>query len=420
MHLLLLLAACTPKPTDGNTVEAGTGDSADTSTDTGTDTGAESEVDTGTETGIETGDDTSTDTSTDTSPDPDDGELRGVWVDRWTYSSADDVREEMTNIASAGFNTVFFQVRGNADAYYASAFEPWASRLSGRLGQDPGWDPLAVAVAEGHARGLAVHAYINAFPLWAGTTLPTESTPRHALLEHPDWLMADGSGTPMALNDSYVWMSPGNPAVRERLADVAEDIADHYDVDGIHLDLVRYPGADYSHDATSEALYDGSGWEDWQRAQVVEAIRGVHARVGIPVTAAVWGVYTNDWDWSGVSQGYTDYYQDSRAFLSEGVLDATLPMVYWPVTDTPGDRLDFSTLVADHVAHASGRYVFAGISAELGEADVNRCIQSARDNGARGVVIFDYDLMNDAGWLQNLKTTAFGTPTTLPTYPWRH
>ena len=74
--------------------------------------------------------------------------------------------------ANANFNAIFFQVRGNADAYYASQLEPWASRPSGTLGQDPGWDPLAVAIAEGHARGLEVHAWINVFPSWLGETAP--------------------------------------------------------------------------------------------------------------------------------------------------------------------------------------------------------------------------------------------------------
>jgi uncharacterized lipoprotein YddW (UPF0748 family) len=174
------------------------------------------------------------------------------------------------------------------------------------------------------------------------------------------------------------------------------------------------------------ARYDGSGWEDWQRAQVVEAVRGVHDVSDVPVTAAVWGVYTNDWGWSSVSQGYSDYYQDSRAFVAEGVLDANAPMVYWPVTDTPGERLDFATLVADHVAHSSGRYVFAGISAELApgdpagsQAEALRCVEAARANGARGVVVFDYGLMDEGGWLESFGEAAFSTSTTLPTYPWR-
>lgn len=363
-------------------------------------------------------DDSATGTDTDTAP-PLPEELRGVWVDRWTFSDADDVARIMEGAASAGFNTVFFQIRGNADAYYRSTLEPWASRLSGALGQDPGWDPLAEAVTQGHLRGLEVHAYVNAFPFWAGTTPPVESVPRHALLAHPEWLVADGSGTPMALNSGYVWMSPGNPEVRQRLADVVEEIVAQYDVDGVHLDLIRYPGADYSHDAVSEALFPGGDWEGWQREQVVEAVRGVYAVSPVPVTAAVWGVYTNDWGWSSVSEGRDDYYQDSRAFLSEGVMDATIPMIYWPVTDVPGDRLDFATLIADHLTHTSGRHLYAGIDASLGKDDVLRCIEAARAAGSPGVVIFDYGLMEDGGWLQDLAAEAFSAPAAIPTYPWR-
>jgi uncharacterized lipoprotein YddW (UPF0748 family) len=122
-----------------------------------------------------------------------------------------------------------------------------------------------------------------------------------------------------------------------------------------------------------------------------------------------------------VSQGRDDYYQDSRAFLSEGALDANVPMIYWPVTSTPGDRLDFATLAADHVAHASGRYVYAGISADMdgGYADILACIQAARTAGARGVVIFDYELLLDDGNLFPLATDAFADPTDPPRYDWR-
>ncbi len=389
---MLLLLGCLMETPDGSLREAKTPDTRDTSGDT--DSGGDL---------------------------PDDGELRGVWVDRWTFSSADDVRAIMQNAAAAGFNTVFFQIRGNADAYYQSSHEPWAKGLTGTLGRDPGWDPLAVAVEEGHAQGLEVHAYLNAFPFWAGTTPPAESTPPHAYLAHPEWLVADENGTPMALNSSYVWMSPGNTEVQERLADVVRDITNRYDVDGIHLDLVRYPGASYSHDDASEARYDGSGWEDWQRAQVVEAVAGVYAVSPVPVTAATWGVYENTWGWSSVSEGRDDYYQDSRAMMSEGVLDANIPMIYWPVTATPGDRLDFATLVADHVAHASGRHVYAGITAEMdgGEADVLACIDAARANGARGVVIFDYQLLYDQGYLLSLASGPFAEPKAPPRYDWR-
>ena len=362
--------------------------------------------------------DTDSDSDTDTGLPPDNGELRGLWVDRWTYSSATDVEEIMDKSAAAGFNAIYFQVRGTADAYYRSAYEPWASRLSGTLGQDPGWDPLAVAVERGHANGMQVHAYINAFPFWSGSTAPTESTPRHAYLAHPDWLVADDSGTPMALNSSYVWMSPGNPEVRQRLADVSADIADHYDVDGIHLDLVRYPGSQYSYDAVSRAAWDGSDYDDWQRARVVESVQGVHDVVDIPVTAAVWGIYADLWGWNS-SEGNGDYYQDSYAFLQQGATDANMPMIYWEVQDNIGDYTDFTTLVREFVANQHGRHIYAGLNTELGLDAVLECTESARSNGARGVVLFDYGVMADGGWLDDYGAAVFSEPKAPPRMDWR-
>ncbi|MCA9993477.1 MAG: hypothetical protein KDE29_20985, partial [Anaerolineales bacterium] len=82
-------------------------------------------------------------------------ELRGLWVTRfdWTsYGSPADpakIDEIVSNAAAAGFNAIFFQVRGAGDAYYTPGREPWAQRVSGgTLGQppDPLWDPLAYFV----------------------------------------------------------------------------------------------------------------------------------------------------------------------------------------------------------------------------------------------------------------------------------
>ena len=349
-------------------------------------------------------------------------ELRGIWITRWTYTSAADVEAILADVAAAGFNTVFFQVRGTFDAFYASTLEPWSDLLTGTLGQDPGWDPLAVAVEAGHTQGLEVHAYLNVFPLWRGSTPPAESTPRHAYLEAPAWLVAGGDGVPMALNPSYVFASPGNLGVQQRVAEVAAEVAARYAVDGIHLDYIRYPGAAYSRDAVSEARFvsegEGLSWEDWQREQVKATVAGVSDRVAVPVTAAVWGVYEDRWGWSGVSEGNLDLYQDSRAFLAEGLLDATVPMLYWPVAEVPGSRLDFRALVADHTQNNGGRFVYAGLGGEaVSTNEALECVRVAREEGAAGVVLFDYTLFAED--LHRFRDEVFQTPAVPPAYPWR-
>ncbi len=354
--------------------------------------------------------------------DPPNEELRGIWITRWSWDSPDEIEAMMADIAASGFNTVFFQVRGEFDAYYASGVEPWAERLTGVLGRDPGWDPLQTAIEAGHAQGLAVHAYMNTFPFWRGSEPPGDATPQHAYRVHPQWVVADESGTPMALNSSYVFASPGNPSVRAHVEAVAADIADNYEVDGIHLDYIRYPGPQYSHDATSVARYDalGGGQDrgDWQRDQVVDTVFRVREAVDVPVTAAVWGIHTNEWGWSGVSQGNVDFYQDSFAMLDQGALDGSIPMIYWPVGETEGDRLDFRVLVREHVAHRGARHVYAGMGGEnVTLEQVEACIAVAREEGAQGVVLFDYSLF--ATDLIRLRESVFEEDAIPPEMQWR-
>lgn len=348
-------------------------------------------------------------------------ELRGIWLTRWSWNTPDDLRRILTEIKTAGFNTVYFQVRGSFDAFYPSEIEPWAARLTGTLGGDPGWDPLETAVKEAHRIGLELHAYLNVFPLWkSGATFPPATDPPHAIRTHPGWEVQDSGGNSvLSAEQPYHFASPGNPEVRLRVAQVAADIDARYAVDGIHLDYVRYPHKSTSHDpvSTFRAAQAGGDWGDWQRDQVLATVAGVSAQVRVPVSAAVWGVNENRWGWSGVSQGKHDFYQDSHAFLQRGVLDAIAPMIYWPVTHPGGQRLDFATIIRDHVAHAGGRHVYAGISAALNYGQIVECIAAARTAGAQGVVLFDYSQLQPH--LAALRRDVFAREAAVPRMAWR-
>src|SRR5262249_50360650 len=122
-------------------------------------------------------------------------------------------------------------VRPAADALYASSLEPWAAWLTGTQGRDPGYDPLAFAVAEAHARGLQLHAWIN--PFRAGNTADTASlAATHVYKARRDLVRIYGSN---------LWMDPGDPETHERSIRAIRDITSRYDVDGIHADDYFYP-----------------------------------------------------------------------------------------------------------------------------------------------------------------------------------
>jgi len=115
-------------------------------------------------------------------------EVRAVWLTTvlgldWPKSTNPQEQkrslvETVDRLAKARFNTIYFQVRSRADAMYRSEFEPWSQQLTGTLGLDPGYDPLALIIEEAHARGMEIHAWFNAFFVRSGKAPPPPSVPR--------------------------------------------------------------------------------------------------------------------------------------------------------------------------------------------------------------------------------------------------
>jgi len=162
-------------------------------------------------------------------------EFRAVWVVTWDHISPDrtaeenkaQVRKVLDDVRNANMNAVLWQCRQGGTAYYNSSYEPWGYYAGSTY---PGYDPLAYAIEEGHKRGIEVHAYFNVFN--------TSSTvPGSPAGDNPDWVCRDQSGIPMSASIS---LSPGLDTVRAYTINVAMEIVRNYDIDGLHLDYVRW------------------------------------------------------------------------------------------------------------------------------------------------------------------------------------
>lgn len=341
-------------------------------------------------------------------------EARGVWMSRFEYANErtrenpelakQRIREVFEKARKARFNMILFQVRGNADAFYKSSFEPWGEMLSGMLGQDPGWDPLQFAIEEAHRLGLELHAWMNTFPVWRGPNSPGETKPRAILLEHPEWLVCDKDGVPMRVdppNNDYLWASPGIPAVRNHVLNVVKEIVSNYDVDGVHFDYIRYPEGSstkgYSHDSVSVARFNSTesnpyrlSWEHWQRDQVNQFVFDAYHAVNemkpwVKMSASVIGKYMGP-GWSS----YYIVYQDPRRWMELGKIDFIVPMVYWERTHPTHPFVPLITQWHDRVAY--DRLIVPGLSAGLqrkyGWDELSEEIEEVRELGLPGVVFF--------------------------------
>ena len=356
-------------------------------------------------------------------------EVRGLWVVRWTMTSPEAVRSMVADAAASGFNTLIVQVRGRGDAFYRSELEPRAESLHG----PPDFDPLALAIEEGHRRGMAVHAWVNTHLVW-GPTEPPES-PAHLVNSNPDWLavprvlareLYDMSPWDVryfrALREyaaerpetvEGIYTSPSHPEVRRRVRDVWMDLLARYDLDGIHFDYIRFPSADFDYSkgalerfrlwvlprlsadriveldqvarvnplAYTTAL--PNEWDEFRRTQISSLVAEIYHEVKsrrpeLVVSAAVV---------ADPETAYTMRFQDWTSWLRQGILDIAVPMAY------TADNGRFQSLVrAARMAAGHRERVWAGIGIYMdsftGAVDK---VDLARAEDAGGIVLFSYD-----------------------------
>lgn len=383
-------------------------------------------------------------------------EGRALWVTRYEYNSPADVAEIIATAASANFNVIYFQVRGQGDAYYRSDIEPCAVRICGKLGNGtPPWDPLEVAIREAHARGLELHAYMNALPGWPSPrsnirqfcALLAESrpgSPRHMLLAHPDWVMTLRDGTPMDCYTSqepeYAYVSPGIPAVRTHTARVIADVVRRYPVDGVHLDRIRYPGPGYSHDEPSlQAFRARTGrepargpdpeWDQFRKDQINAIVKAIFdsitaVRRDIPLSAAVWPIHDRaKFGWPS-SSGVAQFFQDARAWAAGGYIDVLAPMTYHRINERycsynlPGRRTnpDWACLLDDHQAglQSTGTQLYMGLWADYGPEELVKQVRLGREKRVHGFALFSYESARNAGLFTALRETVFAEKAQVP------
>ncbi len=321
--------------------------------------------------------------------------LRGVWVPRWDFKTREDVDRIMRNAADMGFDHVLFQVRGSADAFYRSELEPWSDALGGK---DPGFDPLQEAVVQGHALGLKVHAWVNVAPGWRGVKPPISR--RHVFYTHPEWFLTgrDGKRQPLKPN-YYVSLNLCLPEVRAHITAVMEDIARRYDIDGIHLDYIRFlerkKGEDYPYDERTLSLYeretgltprvDPERWNSWRRGCVNKLVREIGAAArkvhpGLVLSAAI--IKRMDY-------AKRELFQDARLWAEKGWVDAFYPMNY-----ERSNNERFAAFCRETVElRRRGARVLEGIGSWLHGKNPSisvKQIRLARELGADGIAIFSY------------------------------
>lgn len=331
--------------------------------------------------------------------------LVGVWIPYMSLSTTEKTEDvfkanydaKLESAKAMGVNAVFVHVRPFADSFYPSEYEPWSHILTGTQGKDPGYDPLAYMVEKAHENGMAFHAWIN--PLRIATT----STP--GTLSEDGFYMQNREENPFYFMeyDGGIYYNPASAYIRGRIADSAAEIAQNYDVDGIHFDDYFYPTDDETIDANQYAAYVNETEEplplhEWRTANINALIATVYHRIKQTAPEVEFGISPQ-----GNLQNNEKINADVYTWCAQsGYIDYICPQLYYSFEN---EALPFETALEDwnemerldSVRLYIGLAVYkAGTDADNGTwlnttDTIARQIERAEETGADGVLLYAVD-----------------------------
>ena len=253
-------------------------------------------------------------------------EVRAVWLTTiggidWPHSysqsphSAEKQKQELRQILDrlqqAKINTVLIQTRVRGTMIYPSDIEPWDGCLSGFPGKSPGYDALQFAIDECHKRGMELHAWVVTIPVGKWNALGCKSLRQ----KYPTLIKKIGA-------DGY--MNPEDSRTGDYLAHICQEITHRYNVDGLHLDYIRYP-----------ETWNIRVSREQGRRYITSIVEKIHRAVKaekpwVKMSCSPVGKYDDlSRYWSHGWNSNTKVCQNAQGWLRDGLMDELFPMMYF-------------------------------------------------------------------------------------------
>ena len=342
-------------------------------------------------------------------------QVRAVWLTTaygldWPVQGAADQRESLRAmldvLAGTGINTVMFQCRIRGDVAYDSAIEP-----RNRLFKAMDFDPLAFAIDECHKRGMECHAWMVCIPLGRQGKVPRQTL-----------TAIDRAGRGLVMSHKrQLYLDPARRGTGEYLASIAAELTSRYDIDGLHLDYIRYPD-DY------RAFPKAKGMTAAQKAAVrrdniTGVLRTIHAAVKsikpwVSLSCATIGklrstarLNSRGWDARDCLG------QDVQAWLDEGLVDAVYPMMYFKDDNFYPFAADWSEAAGDasRVIPVLGLYRIEYADQGWEADEIVRQAHFCRALGLGGIGLYRAEtIVRNTRNIRGLLTSEIFTTTALP------
>lgn len=315
------------------------------------------------------------------------GEFRGVWchdgVGWWPGNWDASCRV----LAQRGMNVVFPNLLWGGNAHFPNKSIPTSMtmKLYG--------DQAALVTKAAHANGLQAHLWVVCCNMG------------HAPDDFVKRLQKEGRTQVGADGKPTTWLNLAHPKNQEMLLNAITEAVQNYPFDGVHLDYIRYPGAEYDYSPTTRQLFEAAIGEkvpkwpanvrpggtmrakfvSWRASQITAFVKRIHDTVKainpkLQLSAAVWGGYPDT---------IASIAQDWGTWIKNGYVDFVCPMDY------AESLYQFSALVTKQLAlpNAAGRiYPGIGVTADESQLQPDQVIEQivqARRLGATGFTLFE-------------------------------
>tara|TARA_B100000315_G_C14595769_1_gene599123 strand:- start:18694 stop:19812 length:1119 start_codon:yes stop_codon:yes gene_type:complete len=324
--------------------------------------------------------------------------FQSLWIVRTSMTSQEKIQKAMMFAKENHFNHVFVQVRGRDDAFYKSDIVSRPESIS-----NTSFDPLDFAIREGHSLGLEVHAWMNVYILGSANSVSTKSN--STIKQHPEWVdvwrNGDSQRELQEENKNLLFLSPAIPEVENYLLDVVEEVVTKYDLDGLHLDYVRYGDIDYGYNPVALEIFQnrthsystkvtGRKFTEFRSNSITNFVRRCNRMVlrRNPDCLVSVAVKPN------LPLAKTRYFQAWDQWLIEGLVDFVVMMNYASGLDDFQRNIN---LVMNEIPEKYLSGIIMGIALYNQDEDqimekIERCNQL---NGISGISMFSYNVIDE-------------------------
>jgi uncharacterized lipoprotein YddW (UPF0748 family) len=323
-------------------------------------------------------------------------EFRGVWDHSGMGLYPGDWNKTCQLLANSGITAVFPNMLWAGAAHFPGKYASQIDK-SKSFG-----DQMAQCVSGARANGLEIHVWKVCWNLALADKAFVEDLKKQGRLQRNN------------RNVTLTWLCPSDPANIALELNTVIEVLNRYDIDGIHLDYIRYPDDDSCYCAGCRLRYEKSsgqavakwpadvisgkqktGYKAWRNAQITNFVRMLRREMkkikpSAKLSAAVYPKYPECVESIG---------QDWGLWLKEGTLDFVCPMDYFPSVSSFREILDRQLTLQN-----GNKRIYPGIGVTLDEGDLasevfTGQLRALRERRAGGFMLFDLNPSLSANFL---------------------